>query len=58
MENKYAAQTKWAKANKKHILVPFVLKTESDLLNHLQTKSNVSGYIKSLIRTDMEKNKQ
>lgn len=31
-------------------------KTEPELLNHLNTKANKSGYIKGLILEDMKKN--
>lgn len=38
--------------------VRFVLSTEGDLLEYLETKPNKSGYIKGLIRDDMDKNNE
>lgn len=34
------------------------LKTDEDIIIHLDTKTNVQGYIKDLIRKDIEEDKQ
>lgn len=48
------ASTKYDKANMVQKVVRFS-PNERDLLEHLEKQPNMSGYIKALIRTDMER---
>ena len=48
-------QDAWDKANTKKIAIKFMVKTEKDLLDHLDKQPNKAGYIKQLIREDMKK---
>lgn len=50
----YAASAKSQKVNTKTVNLRFSINTESDILEYLETKENKSGYIKELIRKDME----
>ncbi len=52
----YAAQRKYDKENTKSFTFRFVKKTESDLIEKLESVENKSGYIKQLIRDDISKN--
>lgn len=56
-QKQYERQAKWDQANTIRFLVKFVKTTEADLIEHLNQQPNKSGYIKSLIRADMEKHK-
>lgn len=47
------ANAKYAKKSVKQAIVKFY-PTEADLWEHLQAQGNKMGYIKSLIRADME----
>jgi hypothetical protein len=49
------ASAKYDAANAKKITFKFNLKTDADILAHLEGKENKNGYIKALIRADMEK---
>lgn len=54
------SREKYAKNHKsesKSIPIRFMIKTESDLLEYLDSIPNKAGYIKSLIRADMENQK-
>lgn len=53
----YAATIKSNKKNTKLINIRFILSSEGDMLEFLSSKENVSGYIKSLIRQDMNRTK-
>lgn len=50
------AAQKYKRENIKRITLDFSPK-ESELLEHVQQQSNKQGYIKSLIRADMENKK-
>lgn len=50
------ASAKYAKANMVQRVVRFS-PNERDLLEHLDSKENRMGYIKSLIRADMERSR-
>ncbi len=57
-QTKGAAQRKWDEDNKerkKQKSFFLWLPQDQDILNHLNTVDNVSGYIKDLIREDMNK---
>lgn len=51
----YASNAKYNADKTKMIGIRFVLSTEQDLLDYLETKENKSGYVKNLIRADMSK---
>lgn len=58
MENKYEIDQKYIKENLKRVLITFNKKKPADmeLVDHLQKQpSSMAGYIKGLIREDMEK---
>lgn len=50
----YAANKKYDKANTKLYGVKVVITTERDVYEKLEATPNKSGYIKSLIRKDLE----
>ena len=52
----YAAKAKYAKEKTKRYVVQVIKTTEADILEKLEKQDNKSGYIKSLIRQDIEKN--
>lgn len=54
----YAANAAYNKRNVKRYVVNCTCTTESDIIEYLEGKSNKMGYIKDLIRADMEKNKK
>lgn len=49
------ATAKYDKANTRQILLKLNLKTDADILRHLETQESMQGYIKRLIREDMAK---
>lgn len=53
----YDKQAEYLKENTKRITFKLFTPTEDDIIAHLETKDNKAGYIKDLIRADMEKNK-
>lgn len=54
-QKQYQTQHKWNKENTTLINIRFMKNTEQDLLDHLSRQDNKSGYIKDLIRADMQK---
>ena len=54
-DSKYAAQTAWNTANTKLIQLKLNLRTDSDILRRLAEVDSKQGYIKALIRADIEK---
>lgn len=52
---KYAFQQKYDKANTTQIRMKLNLKTDADILAKLESVGNKQGYIKALIRADIEK---
>lgn len=50
------AREKYLKEKTTSICIRFMHNTEADLLEHLNSMPNKAGYIKSLIRADMERN--
>lgn len=48
------AQAKYDKANTKGVYLKLNLTTDADIIEHLASKQSVQGYIKQLIRRDME----
>lgn len=55
--DKYASQNKYRKANEKKMSISFITKTESDILEQIEKQPNKAGYIKRLIREDIEREK-
>ena len=51
------AQAKYDKTNTKMIQMKLNLKTDADILEKLDSVGNKQGYIKALIRADIEANK-
>lgn len=56
-EAQKAADARYKAANTKQIKFVLNKNTEPDLIAHLESIDNVQGYIKSLIRADMSKQK-
>lgn len=51
------AQRKYDSTHTTQISLKFNLGTDADILEYLMTKENRQGYIKSLIRADMDASK-
>ena len=51
---KRRANQKYDAANTKQLKLKLNLKTDADILEHLAKQDNVQGYIKNLIREDIE----
>lgn len=49
------AVQKYDAANTKQIKLKLNVKTDADILRHLATQENIQGYIKKLIREDMNR---
>ena len=49
----YAAQRKFEKENVRRYVLKVMVRTESDILEKLESIENKSGYIKELIRRDI-----
>lgn len=56
-EQQKRAQIKYDKANTRKITFKFNLKTDADILERLDSVDNRQGYVKELIRNDMEAEK-
>lgn len=54
-EARNRAQARYNKANTTQMIVKFNHRTETDILEHLRKQPNKQGFIKRLIREDMEK---
>ena len=54
-EAKRMASAKYDKANTKGIYLKLNKNTDADIIKHLEETENVQGYIKTLIRKDMDK---
>lgn len=46
----------WDKDNTKQVKFKFNLRTDADILSMLEAQDNVQGYVKRLIRADIEAN--
>lgn len=51
------ASNKYDKENTKQISLRLNLRTDADILEHLETVGSKQGYIKQLIREDIKRNK-
>ena len=49
------ANEKWDKANIRRFVLKVTKTTEKDILDKLEAQENVNGYIKRLIREDIER---
>lgn len=56
-QKQYERQAKWNQANTWIFNIRLMRTTEADLIEWLNTQENKAGYVKSLIRADMEKHK-
>ena len=57
-DNKKAYDLKYEKNNMRQVKLNINRKTEADLLEWIEKQDNIQGYIKSLIRKDMENNEK
>lgn len=57
MAGKYAAQSAWDKAHTTQVILKLNNKTDADILAKFNVVPSKQGYIKQLIRADIEKNK-
>lgn len=57
MEKKYGPQKKYQEKHKVKTYLLVLFDTEQDIVDHLAKAPNVSGYIKALIRADLERRK-
>lgn len=48
------AQARYDKVNVRRIVLKLVRNTDGDLIEWLESKDNIQGYIKNLIRNDMK----
>ncbi|MBR6425288.1 MAG: hypothetical protein IKS29_04985 [Oscillospiraceae bacterium] len=55
--NQYKQQNEWKKKNSVSISLFLLRSTDADIIEHLDKQENKRGYIKSLIRADMERKK-
>lgn len=56
-ERKQTPQERYAAKYKKQFKIDCFTSTEQDIINKLNSVPNKAGYIKQLIRADIEKNK-
>ena len=54
-EKKLSPQARFEKEKCKRVSIKLVKTTDADILEHLSKKENKQGYIKSLIRADINK---
>lgn len=54
----YASQNKYHKEKTKSFVIRFMTATEQDLIDHLDNQPNKAGYIKQLIKNDIESGKK
>ena len=57
-KRKETPQERYQKKYRVSFIVPMMKTTEADLIEWMKQQPNKSGYIKSLIRADMEKQKK
>lgn len=57
MNKQSIASMKYDKNNTRRICLKFNLKTDADILEKLESVENKQGYIKDLIRKDIENSK-
>ena len=47
------ATIKYEKENIKRIVLKLNIKTDNDIIQYLNTKDNINGYLKELVRNDI-----
>lgn len=52
------ANMKYDKANTRQYTLKFNKNTDSDILEHLENVTNITGYFKDLVREDIKRNKK
>lgn len=52
-ESQKKASEKYDKANRRNVVLRLNVKTDKDILDHLDSLDNKMGYIKELIRKDI-----
>jgi len=52
------AQARWDKTNIRRVVLKLVRTTDADILEWIESKDNMQGYLKGLIREDMKKEKE
>lgn len=58
VKQRRTAQSKWVRANTKGFYIRLSLKSDQDIIEALANKENKQGYVKSLIRRDIDMEKQ
>lgn len=58
MADKYAPQKRYAAKNRRTYTFAFFASTEGELIDKLEKVPNKAGYIKALIRKDIENEKR
>lgn len=53
----YQSKLNWDKEHTKQIKAKLNYNTDADIIEHLKNIDNVAGYLKDLIRRDMEERK-
>ena len=54
-EKKYTPQARYVKTHTRRFSLNANVKTDTDIIDHLDKCENVQGYLKALIRADMAK---
>ena len=54
MQQQYERQTRYNKANTTTVLLRLNKRTDADIIGRLQEVGNKQGYVKTLIRRDMQ----
>lgn len=54
-ESQRLADSRWQRANTKSVTIKFYLKTDKDILEHLEQIENRNAYLKQLIREDINR---
>lgn len=55
VETRRKAQSKWIRKNTQGFYIRLNKKTDSDIISYLETLENKQGYVKELIRKDIER---
>ncbi len=58
MDDKYKSQNKYDANNTRKFGLKLNRKTDKELIEKLESVDSIQGYIKSLIRADVEKDKE
>lgn len=55
MQKKYEAAERWQKENIRRVVVKLNKKSDTDIMEKLDAQDSIQGYIKQLIREDINK---